>query len=88
MTGIELITQERKEQIGKHSFDTEHDVMHHPDQALINAAIFAITLQDKWKQDGWENFEKKMWGKSMIKRFTVAGALVGAEIDRLQAESK
>ena len=86
MTGIELITQERKEQIEKYRYDTEHDVQHHPDQALINAAIFALTLQDKWKQDGWENFEKKMWSKSMVERFAVAGALVAAEIDRLQAD--
>ena len=83
-TGIELITQERKEQILKHRYDIEHDVQHHPDGALINAAIFALTLQDKWKQDGFEEFEKKMWGKLMKERFVIAGALIAADIDRLQ----
>ncbi len=82
-TGIELITKEREEQIKKHGYTQEHDDQH-KDGALINAAIFAITLRGEWRQKGWEIFEAKMLEKSYDKRIIVAGALIAAEIDRLR----
>ena len=41
-TGIELITEERNEQIEKHKWSEDHDDQH-KDRELLNAAIFLLT---------------------------------------------
>lgn len=88
-TGIELIIEERNEQLTKHGYDLDHDIKHYPEsKALITAALFALSLDGQHSQKGWEWFENKMWDKSMIERFKIAGALIAAEIDRLQAVGK
>lgn len=86
-TGIELIAQERQEQIGKHKWDEEHDSKHREGQLAI-AAEFAInpvenqTLLDAGYA-GWEEFEDKVVCKGYKERLIIAGALIAAEIDRL-----
>ena len=81
-TGIELIAEERQEQIVKHGYDQNHD-RDHLSGELAGAAVFAMTLQEHFKQVGFEAFEEKMWKKSQIERYKIAGALIAAEIDRL-----
>lgn len=98
-TGIELITEERWEQVYKHSWGMEHDADHDYAELAINAAALAVLGTD-YKivdQDG-ELFEDD-WGLcnkhserkppyDRIHALQVAGALIAAEIDRLQHEVK
>ena len=82
-TGIELISIERQEQIEKHGFDNRHDSNEfHKNGELSDAAIYAITLNgypEKWDKQ----FYKKIKRKDYRKRLIIAGALIAAEIDRL-----
>ena len=80
ITGIELIAIERQEQIKKHNYNANHDGQHDNGE-LISAAIFAITLDDEWKQKGFGKFEKRMQTKFIKDRLIITGALIAAEID-------
>jgi len=106
-TGIELIMEERSEQINKHGrtipLDVEHnhgeyeidgDKFHMPQ--LIHAASQLISLDDSpirenylsgiFTPHGWdEGIWLKMIAKPYKDRLVIAGALIAAEIDRLQA---
>ena len=90
-TGIELIAQERKEQIKKHLRSVEYDVNFNSDNQLSKAAAGLCvddiggywsfkTLPEGWDQQIWD----KMTNKSYKERLIIAGALIAAEIDRLQ----
>jgi len=89
-TGIELITEERcNNQIEKHGFTLEHDKQNNTHGELIDAAIFLLSgdcdsFPIAWDKKWWDNFSYYVESDS-IKAFTVAGALIAAEIDRLQA---
>ena len=87
MTGIELIAKERKEQIEKHGFCETHDMEHDSGQ-LLKAAMFAMTEDEQYSQDGFEKFEETIEGyrhSGCLHNLIVAGALIAAEIDRLNA---
>lgn len=82
--GIELIAIERKEQIEKHGFDAEHDRSNYCGE-LQDAAIYLLTENTAVYPGTWRNnFRKKFMNKSNIERLTIAGALIAAEIDRIQ----
>lgn len=90
-TGIELIVEERKEQIEKHNWSKEHDQSHNNNE-LKMAALFAIAPYDILYENmpieyilekGWETFKSKVSNKGEIDRLKIAGALIAAEIDRL-----
>lgn len=105
-TGIELIAEERKEQLGKHGRTVELDVKHNHGQfeedgekynlpQLPYAAgqllyqdddIFRQHFQSKlFHPHGWSNdIWLKMRDKPYKERLIIAGALIAAEIDRLQ----
>ena len=94
-TGIELIAQERKEQIEKHGYSVETDVEYYQRKELHRAAVYALTYDDNWYPESWGlNFKSKMEEKRNnlilgtkefeIERLKIAGALIAAEIDRLQ----
>ncbi len=110
-TGIELIAQERREQIEKHGYDNEHDDLHtafqlssaagvyisraHNDyfkdhthyDGMGNVARFQIRKQDtKQWVEGWPWIETQKDDQSILKMLVIAGALIAAEIDRLQAQ--
>lgn len=96
-TGIELITEERKEQIEKHGFDSEQDAEFYQKNELIEAAQFALTLERQFYPQSWDFwFYDKMKAKEerlseydfWIERLKIAGALIAAEIDRLQNNDK
>jgi hypothetical protein len=92
-TGIELIAQERTEQIEKHGWSLEHD-QYYGEGQLVQAAKFCIEQamksiagrikeMHKWPE-GWDNyFQDKIRNKSIIGQYTVAGAFFMAENDRL-----
>lgn len=82
-TGIELIAEERKEQIEKHGWNAEHDAKHDCDE-LVNAAAFALEPNlFHAERIEWYGFIAKINKKNDIERLKVAGALIAAEIDRL-----
>lgn len=93
-TGIELITEERNEQIEKHGWDTEHDSQHKYGSLCVVAATLAVVDTDARVEDhmGGRGTGENPWGLEdklagdEIHRLKVAGALIAAEIDRRQEE--
>lgn len=98
MTGIELITEERKRQVEVEGWTPEHDA-EHGDQQMADAAIcyvartINISSSDEYSSGGNESppyawpWATKWWKPSNdpIRNLVKAGALIAAEIDRLQA---
>lgn len=100
-TGIELIAEERKEQIEKHGRTIKLDVFHNGNKELTRAACALISplldgeqqgnkrldaMPERWKPD---RTTVKMINHDYKERLVIAGALIAAEIDRIQAiESK
>ena len=85
-SGIELISIERKEQIEKHHKSIEDDVTYNSDNELERFALSVITgdrslFPQYWREDIFNKISKK--GRK--ERLIIAGALIAAEIDRLQA---
>lgn len=95
-TGIELIAQERLEQIEKHGRSVRKDVLENDMLQLAHGACILATpnpthlgneLEDMptvWDQKLWV----KMVNKPYKERLIIAGALLAAEIDRLIAEGE
>lgn len=90
-TGIELIAEERSEQIEKHGFSLELDARYYKNKELVQAAEFCLLqagfsgYEDKnvfWPS-GWDkHFMNKILNKSRIGQLTVAGAFLKAENER------
>lgn len=92
-TGIELIAEEREEQIKKHGYDTGQDAEFYENGELIEAAQYAITLERKYYPQSWElDWHDRMMAKKnrlskhqfWVERLKIAGALIAAELDRVQ----
>ena len=91
-TGIELIAAERQEQITKHKRTIIYGLnLNGLNQLSIGASRLVqpeSTLSDmvlcpkNWDYELWERMLKKPYKDRLI----IAGALIAAEIDRLQAE--
>ena len=90
--GVTLITKERKEQIDKHFRSIKEDVLYNPSFQLSKAAAFLIlhnfseheilmALPLNWNKKVWI----KMCSKPYKERLIIAGALIAAEIDRIQS---
>lgn len=91
-SGIEHIFQERMSQLDKHNWTPDHDDTHRAGQLAIIAATLCVWGTDATVEDPEEDFgsandpwglEQKLKGDP-IHRLKVAGALIAAEIDRLQ----
>jgi len=92
-SGIELIAEERKEQMEKHGRTHVSDVRENWDAQLSTAAGM-LAYQDidelngrdapptNWDLATWQ----KMWDKPYFERLKIAGALIAAELDRLILE--
>ncbi len=92
-TGIELIAKERKEQLEKHGRTIKFDVEQNSEGELRRGAI-ALLGYSNGEADiislphTWDNkLCAKMCAKSYKERLIIAGALIAAEIDRLQVKS-
>ena len=86
-TGIDLIAEERAEQLNKHKWSAEHDKEHEEGQ-LKMAAMYALQPYPNEQigircYGGWDWFTEKMDNKTELQRLVVAGALIAAEIDRI-----
>ena len=95
MTGAEMIVAERKRQIEAEGWDAEHDDEYLEGQ-LVDAAICYATNTDAhdgevrtqigahypyWPwSDAWDKRNKH----GQLRSLAIAGALIAAEIDRLQ----
>ena len=97
-TGIELIVEERQRQIEKEGWTKEHDAQHKNDE-LVNAAICYADPNIHYHQENRitkRRIPNKFWPKQWdirwfkptdrIRDLVKAGALIAAEIDRLQNE--
>jgi hypothetical protein len=90
-TGIELIAQERQEQIEKHGRTIKRDSDENENLQLAFGA--AMLIESEWQEgidresypDGWDkDICDRMLAKTYKERLIIAGALIAAEIDRLQ----
>jgi len=77
-TGIQQITDERATHPGK-GFTASHDDTHAAQQLAAVAINLLEDMQDQW---GISEKAKKEGGR--IRQLVVAGALIAAEIDRIQ----
>lgn len=93
-TGVELIADERGEQLSKHGRTIEKDVLENKDNQLVYGAEALISKDWSYgfdnEEDGnqcpanWDyDIWMKMYNKSYKKRLIIAGALIAAEIDRI-----
>lgn len=88
-TGIKLITKERYEQIEKHNRSIEKDVKFNSSYQLTIAASKLLSYpaennNHKMPPNGWDiDIYKKMQEKPYKERLIIAGALIAAELDRL-----
>ncbi len=93
-TGIELIAEERQRQIDVEGFSKEDDRRYNHGQLATAAACYAITpdgtnigeiIRRLWPFDmSWFKPAKGKFPESRIRELSKAGALIVAEIDRLQ----
>jgi hypothetical protein len=86
-SGVELIAEERKEQIEKHGFSIQNDAKYYQENELIKAALFCINTDVfEWPFSWQEEFRNKIISKTNpIERLKVAGAFIAAHIDMLQS---
>ena len=90
--GIELIADERLEQLVKHGYSWDHDIRTNNHYQLSEAAGLLTHLDEEdyghdieaccptgWNLDVW----RKMMSKPYEKRLIIAGALIAAELDRI-----
>jgi len=82
--GIELIEQERERQIHVEGWTSEHDDKHVNNELALAAACYAVP--DTFSQGYWPPTWDLSWYKSTtrIRDLVKAGALIAAEIERLQ----
>jgi hypothetical protein len=88
MNGTELITTERVEQFSKHGRTVVDDVEYNSARQLLKGAI--ALLKDDFDEfpKGWRlSTCNKMLNKSYRERLIIAGALIAAEIDRIQYDA-
>lgn len=97
-SGIELIAEERKRQIEVEGWTKEHDAEYTNSSLSLAAVCYAIPselrrysycpLRKERVPDFWP-WDKEWWKpcpEDRIRELTKAGALIAAEIDRLQME--
>lgn len=91
MTGIQLIEKERKEQIEKHGISIKNDADYNRDGQLLVAAKRLLSdnkLSDVILHNPPKAWNRAIWirmcSKSYKQRLIIAGALIAAELDRLQ----
>lgn len=96
-SGIELIAEERTRQISEEGWTPEHDDTHSGGAMAAAASCYAWP---QWGPQEWEDptgfspvnwpWEHKWWkpSGSRIRDLVKSGALIAAEIDRLQRANK
>lgn len=92
-TGIELIAQERAAQVSREGWTPEHDDEHSAGEMAQAAACYAAVACEQAKgEDGPFVHDPSLWPwdaswfkpKDQLRNLVRAGALIAAEIDRVQ----
>jgi len=84
MTGVELIANERKEQIEKHGRTVARDYAENSNEQLVDAATAIIQRNPIFWPNGWDgDVYAKIRKKERKEQLIIAGALIAAEIDRM-----
>lgn len=86
-SGVELIAIEREEQFKKHGRTIYDDAIQNPNRELIagaSALLYPVPSVYYFPQYWDEKIVSKMISKSYKERLIIAGALIAAEIDRIQ----
>ena len=101
MTGVELIAAERKRQIEKEGWTQEHDTEHPKGDLALSGACYALDVVGEFRNAIGRNNDLvsvayRLWPWAFrwwkpthndpIRQLVKAGALIAAEIDKLQAE--
>ncbi len=82
--GLIQISQERQEQLTKHGKTIKHDVDSNCKGQLIDAVNKLIRPFSNVPPEGWdEHLWIKMCSKPKKERLIIAGALIAAELDRI-----
>ncbi len=94
-TGIQAFSEEREKQISKHGFTGKHHAEHpewYDDGQLIAAANYLLQSfygrpnPSDWFPKNWDKeWFHRLCAKSYLERLIIAGALLAAEYDRLEA---
>jgi len=100
MSGIELIAAERERQTSAEGYTPEHDDDHNTGDLPAAASAYTLLVCDQVYPEQYKSFEEQakercekgwpwdeeMWKPSPdpIRNLVKAGALIAAEIDRLQ----
>lgn len=97
MTGVEMIAAERQRQVEVEDFDADHDdLVNTHEQLAYAAACYAIPSVDRVVEEGavrvalirllwpWRNAQFKATPDDRMRELAKAGALIAAEIERLQ----
>lgn len=91
-SGIELIAEERQRQIEKEGWTPEHDFEHDRQELAFAAVTYAMPFEKTGSGESeikrihfwpWEPEWFKPTPNDRVKELTKAGALIAAEIDRL-----
>lgn len=88
LTGVELIAQERQEQLLKHKFTIEHDQREFKTYGDMLGAgmLYLLTGNHQHFPEAWERYWKeRLDRKSEVEKLAVIGALAAAKIDLLQS---
>jgi hypothetical protein len=95
-TGLELIAAERQRQVEQEGWTPEHDDAHETGDLALAAACYATPESRRQYEDGapldpWWPWDDGWWKPSpenRIRELVKAGALIAAEIDRLQRATR
>ena len=93
MTGVELIAQERQRQIEEEKYDREGDKYYNLNEELANAAVCYALPRHCREYNEFSNpvlwpWHRRYWKPTpndRTRELVKAGALIAAEIDRLQS---
>jgi len=99
MTGVEMIAAERRRQAEVEGWTAAHDDTHARGEMALAAAVYAtpVPLFEKRERRGVVEFADAWpwhprWDKrekhERLKQLAIAGALIAAEIDRLQRRAQ
>lgn len=83
-TGVELIAEERQEQIKKHGHTAEKDDLK-VDEELVGVARYILFANNDYLPKGYDRDDiMQIFTRPRIEQLAIAGAMLAAEIDRLQ----
>jgi hypothetical protein len=96
MSGIELIAAERERQVSQEGCTPEHDDLHKDDELAVAAAIYAAPGYERSNKPRIRGAIMEFWPwdiswfkpnrNDRVRELVKAGALIAAEIDRLQRQ--